>query len=468
MPHLYACLSMSMCLGAPEYLQMKLLGLDMEQLFSQLSAAIMAELQTGEHLGLSCGGEHSLFVRFNQARVRQSGTVEEASLGFNLIFDGRRVTSSMSLAGDYALDLAASLEELSRMRAEVMQLPNDPYVVIPDSVEVSRESHQGALLTATEIVEALLPPMQGVDLSGIWASGNMFQGSANSSGGSHWFATDSYALDFSLITPEEKMVKAAFAGSSWNQSEYEAFMQDAVDKMELMKKPAIRIEPGTYRTFIASAGVADILQMFSWHGLSEAAIRQGESAFGKMRNQGATLSPLFSLAEDFSNGMVPRFNDNGEMAPERIELIEEGQLKNTLVSSRTAKEYAVPSNFAGEGEGLRSPLMITGDLEEADILESLGTGVYLSNLHYLNWSDMIGGSITGMTRYACFWVENGEIKAPIENMRFDDSIYRFLGENLEAVTAVAKVNPEVGTYDGREFSATTCPGILLKSFALTL
>ncbi len=81
---------------------------------------------------------------------------------------------------------------------------------------------------------------------------------------------------------------------------------------------------------------------------------------------------------------------------------------------------------------------------------------------------MIGGGITGMTRYACFWVEDGEIKAPIENMRFDDSIYRFLGDNLEAVTPTAQVNPEVGTYDGREFSATTCPGILLKSFALTL
>ena len=440
----------------------------MEQLFNQLSAAIMGELQSGEHLGLSCGGEHSLFMRFNQARIRQSGTVDETSIGFNLIFNGRRVTSSMSLTGDFELDLVASLEELARLREEVVRLPRDPYLVIPESAEVSTESHDGSLLTAAESVKALLPPMQGADLAGIWASGSMYQGSTNSSGGSHWFATDSYSLDFSLITPEEKMVKATFAGCSWDQSEYEASMQNAMHKMELMKKPAVRIEPGVYRTFIASAGVADILQMFSWCGLSEAAIRQGESAFGKMRNQGAVLSPLFSLAEDFSNGMVPRFNDNGEMAPERIELIAGGQLKNTLVSSRTAKEYAVPANFAGEGEGLRSPSMATGDLEEGDILESLGTGVYLSNLHYLNWSDMIGGGITGMTRYACFWVENGEIKAPIENMRFDDSIYRFLGDNLEAVTATAQVNPEVGTYDGREFSATTCPGILLKSFALTL
>jgi len=210
------------------------------------------------------------------------------------------------------------------------------------------------------------------------------------------------------------------------------------------------------------------LAMFSWNGLSEAAIRQGESAFGKMRTEGVMLSPLFSLVEDFTNGRVPRFNDNGEMAPEWVELIAQGRLVNSLTSSRSAKEYGVRSNFAVEGEYLRSPLMAAGNLEDDDILESLGTGVYLSNLHYLNWSDMIGGGITGMTRYACFWVENGEIKAPIENMRFDDSIYRFLGDNLEAVTATVQVNPEVGTYQGREFSSTTCPGILLRSFALTL
>ena len=264
------------------------------------------------------------------------------------------------------------------------------------------------------------------------------------------------------------MVKATFAGSEWDQDKYERFMADSIKKLRMMEQSPKKIEPGEYRTYIASAGVADFLNMFSWGGVSEAAIRQGESAFGKMRNEDATLSPLFSLSEDFRSGLVPRFNGNGEMAPELTELIVNGQLENTLVSSRTAKEYGVESNFATEGEGLRSPVMSGGTLDEDQILDELGTGVYLSNLHYLNWSDRIGGRITGMTRYACFWVENGEIIAPIENMRFDDSIYRFLGFNLEAVTSQVQVNPDVGTYDGRAVSAVVCPGILLKAFALTL
>ena len=117
---------------------------------------------------------------------------------------------------------------------------------------------------------------------------------------------------------------------------------------------------------------------------------------------------------------------------------------------------------------MRSPVLATGDLKEDDVVQSLDTGIYLSNLHYLNWSDRPGGRITGMTRYACFWVENGEIVAPIENMRFDDSIYNFFGNHLESVTDKVHLHPTVQTYEGRELGGVACPGILLKSFELTL
>jgi predicted Zn-dependent protease len=294
------------------------------------------------------------------------------------------------------------------------------------------------------------------------------QGNMNSVGQKHWFATDTFSLDYSLITPTEKMVKATYAGTNWDHEDYQAFVGKSIEKLELMQLPPKRIEPGNYRTFIASAGVADILRMFSWGGTSEAAIQQGESAFCKMRNENIRLSEKFSLSEDFRNGTVPRFNANGETAPELLQIIDKGKLVNTLISTRTAKEYNKKSNFASGGEGFRSPVMAGGSLNEDDVLNELGTGVYLSNLHYLNWSDQIGGRITGMTRYACFWVEDGKIVAPIENMRFDDSLYNFFGDNLEAVTDRARMNPEVGTYEGRELGGTFCPGILLSSFALTL
>ena len=102
------------------------------------------------------------------------------------------------------------------------------------------------------------------------------------------------------------------------------------------------------------------------------------------------------------------------------------------------------------------------------INESIDKGLYLSNIHYLNWSDVSGGRITGLTRYACFWVEGGDIIAPIKTMRFDDSFYRFFGDQLLEVEDKLTLNPEVGTYGGRSMGATTCPGILVDSFRLTL
>ena len=440
----------------------------MEKLFQQLNKSIMAELREGEHLGLGYGGEQSNFTRINAAKVRQIGNVDESDLGFNLIFNGRRCTASISLCGDATEDLARALKELERLRAEVVQLPEDPYLVLPESTATSTSKKYGELPSPEDIPGKILPAMGNADLTGIWASGRIYQGNSNSAGGYHWFATDSFSLDYSLITPEEKMVKATYGGTHWDQNAYTDFLADSINKLELMSLPPKKIEPGNYRTYIASAGISDILSMFSWGGVSEAAIRQSESSLGKMRNEGARLSELFTLTEDFSSGFAPRFNGNGEVAPEKTVLIEKGELVNTLVSSRTANEYGIESNFASEGESLRAPVMSVGTLAEADVLEALGTGVYLSNLHYLNWSDMIGGRITGMTRYACFWVEDGKIIAPIENMRFDDSIYNFLGENLEQVTDTNHVNPDVGTYDGRELNAIICPGILLKSFALTL
>ena len=187
-----------------------------------------------------------------------------------------------------------------------------------------------------------------------------------------------------------------------------------------------------------------------------------------MRHEDIRLSSKFSISEDFSPGFCPKFNSDGEVSDDSLSLIKKGELKNTLVSSRSAKEYQLESNFAESGEYLRSPRMNPGNLKHDQVLSELEEGLYLSNIHYLNWSDNPGGRITGLTRYACFWVEQGEIVAPIDTMRFDDSFYRFFGEQLMEVEDKLTVVPETSTYGKRSLGAVTCPGILVNSFALTL
>ena len=150
----------------------------------------------------------------------------------------------------------------------------------------------------------------------------------------------------------------------------------------MMEKQPREIRPGSYRTYIAPAGVADIVGMFSWGGVGEASIQQGDSSLCKMRQNGIKMSPCFTLSEDFTSGIVPRFNSNGELAPEKLDLILAGSLKNTLVSSRTAKEYGVQSNYAGEGESLRSPVLSPGELNEDEVVKKINNAL-LTKLYEL-------------------------------------------------------------------------------------
>ena len=42
------------------------------------------------------------------------------------------------------------------------------------------------------------------------------------------------------------------------------------------------------------------------------------------------------------------------------------------------------------------------------VLRTLDTGLYIGNLWYLNFSDRSACRLTGMTRFASFWVEGGQ------------------------------------------------------------
>tara|TARA_Y100001970_G_scaffold255799_1_gene332848 strand:+ start:2784 stop:4106 length:1323 start_codon:yes stop_codon:yes gene_type:complete len=440
----------------------------MKETFFYICDAVIKQLNLDEDLIISFSGENSQYIRFNNAKIRQTGCIDDANIYLNFIKNNRSCKTSISFQGKQSIDLNNVLDQVQIMRDEINQLPEDPFIVKPGNYESIVEINKGMLIDKNNVVDKILPLIQGVDFTGIWASGPIYRGSANSNGQKNWFETESFSLDYSLITKNEKMVKGTFAGSEWDQENFIKHFEEKKQQSFIMNKTSKNISPGTYRTCLAPAAVADLISMFSWGGISEASIQQGSSALCKMRNDDISLSSKLNLSEDFRTGLVPRFNSSGEITADHIELFANGKLKNTLISTRTANEYKCNSNFAEEGEYLRTPKLSPGDLKESEILSHLDTGLYLSNLHYLNWSDRIGGRITGMTRYACFWVEKGQIVSPIDNMRFDDSIYNFFGDQLDGITDSIDFIPEVGTYGGRQPGGIMAPSVLIDGFNLTL
>jgi predicted Zn-dependent protease len=440
----------------------------LETTFDQVVATLLNGLNSNESMTVQLTAEQSQFTRFNHAKVRQTGSVEDGRIKLTLMQNQRVASQEFSFTGDRDLDQHSAQLALKELRQEIPQLPEDPHLVLPSGDAKSRDVYVGELLQPDAVVHAILPSVQGLDFTGMYAGGALFRGYADSAGQQHWFATDSFVLDYSLFLENGQAVKGTFAGSHWDQEAYGAKLADSRQQAEKMMQPAKIIAKGQYRSYLAPAALAELIAMFSWGGVSEASLQQGGSALVALQRGEKPLSPLFTLKENFQRGSVPRFNELGEVAPTDLLLISQGKLVNTLISSRTAKEYGKVANGASGGEFLRSPEVNPGNLSSADILSVLDTGLYLSNLHYLNWSDRPTGRITGMTRYACFWVENGEIVAPIENLRFDESLYRCFGENLLALTDFQEFIPEVGTYDHRSLGGILVPGLLAEEFTYTL
>ena len=117
--------------------------------------------------------------------------------------------------------------------------------------------------------------------------------------------------------------------------------------------------------------------------------------------------------------------------------------------------------------GLGLPMIV---MRFGDILgtAALGTGLWVSNLWYLNFSDRGAGRLTGMTRFATFWVEGGVIVGPAPVMRFDDSLFDLLGGHLEALTVERDFLPDTSTYGERQTASVRVPGALVSALTLTL
>ena len=212
--------------------------------------------------------------------------------------------------------------------------------------------------------------------------------------------------------------------------------------------------------------MSDIIGMMAWGGFGLKSHRTKNTPLLQMVEKGRMLDERISLREYAGRGLAPRFTNCGFIKPDEVKLIENGRYADTLVSARSAKEYGESVNADWEYPGALD--MAAGDINQEQVLEQLGTGLYINNLWYLNFTDRNNCQLTGMTRFACFWVEDGEIVAPLNVMRFDDSVYRLLGDNLVGLTKERELMLDASTYGGRSNHSMELPGVLVSGLRFTL
>jgi len=437
----------------------------MQQPFFDLVDNLTGQLTGKEVLLAYASGEQSDFVRFNKSLIRQAGNVRQHWLSLELIDGRRRMSASYTLTGDSETDRRRGGQLLAELRAALPSVPEDPYLLYSTEPLDTEQVRPNELPDTGEITDAILAAGKGLDLVGILAAGGVVAGFANSLGQRNWFATHSFHLDWCLYHARDKAVKTNYAGLTWDAAGFDRKMAEAREQLAVLTRPPKTIPPGKYRVYLTPAALKEIMMSLAWSGFGIKAHRTKTTSLLKMIEEGRTLAPSVTIRENTAEGLAPNFLSGGFIRPDSVTMVEGGKLKDALASPRSAKEFGVQVNSNEYPESLD---MSAGELAPDAVLGELGTGVYVNQLWYLNYSDRPGGRLTGMTRFATFWVEQGRVVAPLNVMRFDETIYNMLGDNLAGLTSQRELLPSAGTYRSRSTSSARLPGALIRDFAFTL
>jgi predicted Zn-dependent protease len=385
-----------------------------------------------------------------------------------VVAGARQATSRISLTGDMLTDTRALLAERARLIDDLPHVPEDAYLLLPTEVSNTERDAAGRVPSAAQVIEAVVNQGRDTDLVGFYAGGPIARGFADSRGQRNWHRVASFHLEWCLYRGGDQAVKSAYAGTFWDDASFDSRMSAAREQLALLSRPVKVLQPGAYRVYLSPVAVADLLGTLSWGGFGHKDLRTGVSTLIQAHRGQASFSESITLTEASGEGIAPRFQSDGFVKPGCVPLVKNGSIGGTLVSPRTAREYNVPANGASGTESPDALAMAGGTLDANDVLAALGTGVYISDLHYLNYSDRQACRMTGMTRFACFWVERGQIVAPIGVMRFDDSLLRMFGEGLEALTQSGELVPDSSTYHERALRSVTAPGAIVRNFRFTL
>jgi len=441
----------------------------MQDYFYSLMDYLDGQLQAGEvYLGYF-SGEQSEFIRFNRAKVRQPGSVEQRYLELELIEGNRHTTGQLALSGDRAIDEDRVSTLLWELRGQLPHLAEDPYLLYAQTVQSSETVATNQLPNAQDLLDEIISTVANYDFVGLYAGGGIFTGFANSLGQRNWQSSFNFNLDWSFYHDQDKAVKSAYAGFQWNSAEFADKIAQAKQQLEIIKRPARSIAPGNYRVYLSPVALQEIFNLLSWGGFGMKSQRTKESPLLRLLEEPKQrLHPSVTLLENTAAGIAPSFQNKGFIKPPQVVLISQGELQGALVSPRSAKEYEVVTNGANEEETPTALDLAAGTLASTDILSTLEQGIYINNLWYLNYSDRDACRMTGMTRFATFWVEQGEIVAPLKVMRFDETLYHILGDKLMALTAAREFIMEASTYDFRSTNSIRLPGAVVDDFTLTL
>lgn len=327
--------------------------------------------------------------------------------------------------------------------------PKIPPVYFLKSADFSPGERAEAIIAVIEKAKK-----QNFMAAGFYETGSYGSGSLNSKG-LYYYLTASRAYYSNTFRGE--------GGSGWASADDENVekvstgeLSDRALRKALDSRNAKPLAPGKYTVVLEPAAAADIV-WFLLYNFAAREADEGRSVLslgeGKNRLGEKLVASNITITSDPTHPGIPSFPIGEDGLPQKKTVwIEKGVVKNLSYTRFWAQKMGkepvgYPPNAIMDGEN--------HTLE--DLIKSTKKGVLVSRFWYIRDLNPMILLLTGLTRDGTFLIENGKVRHPVNNFRFNESPVNVL-KNVEMMSKpVRAVGGEVG-------QSAFIPALKVKNF----
>ncbi|WP_075289958.1 TldD/PmbA family protein [Pararhizobium arenae] len=373
------------------------------------------------------GRSRSVSVRLGKVEATESSESDDFSLR---VFVGKRVASVSANPG---FDLKTLAE---RAVAMAKASPEDPYASLADQDRLAKSYPDLQLFDPTEVsTEALTDAALAAEAAALAVAGVTNSSGAGASAGmgglvlvtSHGFSGSYMASRFgrsvSAIAGEGTKMERDY---DFDSRLYFADLKAAEDIGRTAGERAIaRLSPRQMPTQQNLTVVFDprMARGFAGHiaGAINGASVARKTSFLRDKMGEQVLKSGLNVTDDplIVRGSSSRPFDGEGISGNKLSMIEDGVLRHWFLSTSTARELGLQTNGRGVrggpavNPGSTNFALEPGDISPEDLIRSVGTGFYVTELIGQGVNMLTGEYSRGASG---FWIENGEIAFPVSEV----------------------------------------------------
>jgi PmbA protein len=402
------------------------------QLADDLFGKIL-KFSCAEETEASVSGISYSLTRFANNTIHQNVAEEDITVSVRAISDHRTARASTNKFDDDSIrqvcETALALAALQPPDPELLPVPRPQMYRA-----IERHDRETAELSPRVRAETVRKVIQRAEkdsltAAGVFSSGSALQALYNSRGLSAYHEESVSEFSVTMLGASGSGW-AKRTGPRWQGLDIEQAADRAARKAIQSQEPR-EVPPGKYTIILEPAAVLDLFGflLLDFGGL---AVREQRSCLTGRVNQ-KVFGGNIQIRDDVFHPSQSGAPFDGEGVPrQRVTLVENGVVKNLVYSRQTAKlSGATPTGhgFPLPNEYGEAPLNIImeGDRHaEEELIRSTSQGLLVTRLWYIREVDPYNKILTGMTRDGTFWIENGEFKYGVKNLRFNESLIEML------------------------------------------